>query len=116
MYRDIFYYLESISLLDPNNEIDVYCLHYVYIPRINHCLYTWKLPWIKHPMTSENNLSPEQHWTYGLQSINGTDTTIAREVFHGISKSIVHLKLILAVNLAKHNVHTGPISYCVSFK
>ena len=33
-YR-LFYHLESSDLLDPTNEIHVYCLHYVYLPRIN---------------------------------------------------------------------------------
>ena len=34
-YRNIFYYLESEHMLDPLNEIHLYCLHTVFIPRIN---------------------------------------------------------------------------------
>lgn len=44
MYRDLFCYLESINLVDPNNELDLYCLHYVFIPHINSCLATVTIP------------------------------------------------------------------------
>lgn len=37
-YRNIFYYLENEHMLDPLNELHLYCLHLVYIPKINRCL------------------------------------------------------------------------------
>ena len=37
-YRNLFYYLESHGLLDPLNEIHLYSLHYIYIPRIKRSL------------------------------------------------------------------------------
>ena len=60
LYRDLFSHLESSRMLDPNNDLHLFCLHYVFIPRINAHLDAWKVAWIKHPMRSEHNLSPEQ--------------------------------------------------------
>ena len=69
LYRDLFYYLESINMLDPDNDLYLFCLHNVFIPRINRHLNLWKEAWVRHPMRSEHNLSPEQLWTAGLLSI-----------------------------------------------
>ena len=83
LYSDLFHHLETNRMLDPNNDLYLFCLHYVYTPRINTHLRAWKDAWIKHPMRSEHNLSPEQLWTAGLQSIAGTSSQIARDCFRG---------------------------------
>ena len=82
LYRDLFSHLESSKMLDPNNDLHLFCLHYVFIdiPRINAHLDAWKVAWIKHPMRSEHNLSPEQLWTAGLNSMAGSSSRIASEV------------------------------------
>lgn len=85
VFKNIFHYLESINLLDPDSDFDIFCLHYVFIPRINLSLMHWKNAWVKHPIRSENNLSPEQLWFFGLQSIAGSEARIAQEVFHDVS-------------------------------
>lgn len=86
LYRDLFDHLESVRLLDPNDELQLFCLHYVFLPRIRAHLQAWKDAWIKHPMRSEHNLSPEQLWTAGMQSIAGCSSLIANEVFGDISE------------------------------
>ena len=35
LFYNIVYSLEDDDKLDPNNEIDFYCLHYVYLPHIS---------------------------------------------------------------------------------
>ena len=37
-YYSIFYYLESMSELDVDDEVDLFCLHLVYLPLINSSL------------------------------------------------------------------------------
>ncbi len=58
--------LGSIGLLDAENEIHLFCLHYVYQPCINSHLSMWKNAWNSYPLRTENNLSPIQVWTRGL--------------------------------------------------
>jgi len=84
-YYGLFYHLESVGVLDPNSDLHMFCLHTVYIPRINLHLKTWKEAWMKHPMTSERGFSPEQLWTRGLQEIAGSSLNIAKEVFEDLN-------------------------------
>ena len=35
-YRNIFFYLENEALLNPDDEVHLYCLHRVFLPKINH--------------------------------------------------------------------------------
>lgn len=65
-YRNIFYYLESEHLLDPLNDIHLYCLHRVYIPKINHSLLEFCRQINNHPMRTERNLSPHQLFISGI--------------------------------------------------
>lgn len=83
-YHGLFHHLESVHLLDPSNALYLFCLHFVYIPRINRHLTSWREAWIKHPMRTEHNLTPEQLWTSGLQRIATSSNHIANEVFENI--------------------------------
>ena len=38
LYHHLFYFLKQQGLLDPLNEIHLFALHYVYLPRINWAL------------------------------------------------------------------------------
>ena len=39
VYYQLFYHLEKSGLLDPLSDIDLYCLHAVYMHKINEALY-----------------------------------------------------------------------------
>ena len=72
-YGDSFRSLERDHLLDPLNEVDLYCLHYVYLPQINQCLFEFKESWNHHGLSSEGNMSPYQLFFEGLSH---TDTLL----------------------------------------
>ncbi len=56
-YANIFRSLERDHLLDPLNEVDLYCLHHVYLPQINKCLFEFKESWNHHGLSTECNMS-----------------------------------------------------------
>ena len=60
VYRNIFYYLENEGYLDPQSEKDLFCLHRVYISRINATLREFKEQYNHHPVRTEHNRSPLQ--------------------------------------------------------
>ena len=62
----IFQSLEDVGHLDPLNEADMFCLHYVYIPRINAALDVFKRAWNFHPLSTEGNKSPIQLFTSNI--------------------------------------------------
>ena len=66
LYYGIFYDMEECDLLDPTLDEDLFALHYVFLPRINHQLTQFANAWNHHPLRSENSLSPLQLWNRGL--------------------------------------------------
>ena len=89
-YYDLFYYLEDLQLLDMSTDVSLFCLHYIFIPRINRHLWEWKRAWINHPMTSMNSKTPMQLWTQGLLALSGGTTLIGRELFEDMSEVLKH--------------------------
>ncbi|XP_078379310.1 uncharacterized protein LOC144662391 [Oculina patagonica] len=67
LFYDLFYHLESCNLLDPNNDIHLWCLHFVYVPILNNNLRDWSNAWARHPIRTARNQSPLQLWIRGLQ-------------------------------------------------
>ena len=41
-YHGFFNHLESVGMLDPNDDLHILCLHTEFFPRINRHLNTWK--------------------------------------------------------------------------
>ena len=58
--------MESQVLLDVDNEVHMFCLHYVFMQRISNCLRMFTDAWNNHTLSSEGNLSPMQLWIIGL--------------------------------------------------
>jgi hypothetical protein len=65
LFRRIFLNLEQNYKFNPENDLDLYCLHYVYKPRINYALKTFEESWNNHPIRTESNLSPRQLYIQG---------------------------------------------------
>lgn len=65
-YRCLFYFLEENFLLDPVNEVHLYALHFVFLPRVNRSLEEFVLQWNNHPVRTEHSLSPLQIWMQGI--------------------------------------------------
>ena len=60
IFYDIFSSLENEGKLNAGNEIDLYCLHFVFLPRINSALHSFIESWNNHPISTENNKTPNQ--------------------------------------------------------
>ena len=57
-YADTFGELEREGILDPLKEIDLYCLHYVYMPRICKSLSQFQETWNNHTLSTEGHKTP----------------------------------------------------------
>ena len=65
-----FYFLEDLNLLDPNNPVDSYVIHLIFLPLIQKHLDLFKNGWAKHPLRTERSRTPLQLWILGLTSTN----------------------------------------------
>lgn len=65
LYYHLFYHMEDIGILDIDNEIQLFSLHYIFLPRIKNSLQQFVSMWNNHPLGTESNLSPLQLWMTG---------------------------------------------------
>ncbi len=65
LYYRLFYFLEEQQLLDPINEIHLFCLQYIYLPRINRALQIFSEGWNCHQIRTANHRSPQQLFLEG---------------------------------------------------
>ena len=76
-YARLFEKMEHDNILDPMNDRELFCLHYVFLPRINKSLEEFVAQMNNRPLSTERNLSPRQMWEQGmLENINSDHTAI----------------------------------------
>ena len=61
-YARIFKAMEDKSILDISDEVHLFSLHHIYIPRINRSLEEFIQQMNNHPVSTENNQSSLQMW------------------------------------------------------
>lgn len=65
-YHELFYEMEALGILDPDNDLDLFVLHCVYLPRIRNSLQDFANAWNLHPLRTERNWSPRKIWINSL--------------------------------------------------
>ncbi|PFX12343.1 hypothetical protein AWC38_SpisGene23720 [Stylophora pistillata] len=73
---------ENNELLDSLNEVHLFALHYVYLPRINSSLSEFQRQWNHHGIRTENHQTPLTLWHTNIQS--GSDILAVNENSYGI--------------------------------
>ena len=64
-FKSLFMSMEEIGILNPISESDLWCLHFCFLDLINHKLKEWVAAWIRHPLSTEHNMTPLQLWVQG---------------------------------------------------
>lgn len=81
LFYYLFYTLEDDGMLNPSSDIDLFSLHFVFMPRINFQLGIFQQSYSHHRLRTERNQSPFQLWLRGLAQQTGDDA-----VLQGISE------------------------------
>ena len=69
-YATLFCDIESSGILDPTNEVDLFCLHYIYTAQINRSIAQFKESWNSHHLSLEGNMSPNQLFFEGILAVD----------------------------------------------
>ena len=85
IYYSLFSHLEGCGVLDPSNESDLFALHYVYKPRINHHLSVWKEGYLRHKIRTAGQRTPMQLYILGLLQTRGSGQLPAQEAYEQLS-------------------------------
>lgn len=93
-YKQIFLFMEEEDLLDEQNEIDLFSLHYVYLPRIKRSLEEFVGQWNNHKLSTMRSQSPIQLWntsyTEGLNYLLNEDPNyIENREEYGIDENLL---------------------------
>ena len=65
LYADLFREMEDDGTLCCLNEVDLYCLHAVFLPRINNAIDSFVECWNNHALSTSHNLTPNQLFIEG---------------------------------------------------
>ena len=86
-FLNIFLFLEHSGILDPTDEVHLFCIHLVYIPLINDAINQFIGQWNYHPGMQ---FSPNQLWLQGMLHFKNsgyqavTDVTASKAVYFDI--------------------------------
>ena len=70
IFYALFYEMEEMNLLSPTDELQLYAIHYVFIPGLNKQLKDFKCTWNSHPLQSEHGFIPNQLRLQGWSECN----------------------------------------------
>ena len=59
-YSEVFHDLEFRGELNPKNDVDLFCVHYVFLPRINRAIQEFAASYNCHNLSTEKNATPLQ--------------------------------------------------------
>lgn len=76
MFHNLFYTMEESGILDPASNSDLFCLHYIFLPRINEQLRLFKESYSHHRLRGAGNQSPYQLWIGGLAAASDSSAEV----------------------------------------
>ena len=65
-YYNALHSLEEEGFIDLSNAIHLFCVQYVFVPRLRSDLQHFTDSWNNHPISTEANLTPQQMWNIGM--------------------------------------------------
>ncbi|KAI7802412.1 hypothetical protein IRJ41_009399 [Triplophysa rosa] len=83
VYHGLFTFLESESIIDPANELHIWALHYVYLPRINMDLRVFCRRWNNHGLRTEGFSTPVQLFVRACLRLQNRPLRAIQGVFEG---------------------------------
>lgn len=84
IYYDVLHYLEEEGFLSIANETHLFCCHFVFLPRLQDDLDTFRNGWDNHPLRTEGHMTPNQLWELGRTHypIPGPDNTEGMDILN----------------------------------
>jgi len=83
-FHEVFYFLEAQGVLDSANDCDLFVLHCVFLPVIDHHLQVFARAWNQHPICTERNWSPHKIWIDGMIDPDRRNHIAIQDVVDGV--------------------------------
>lgn len=75
-FINIFNFMEEQGVLDSMNELHLFCLHYIYLPRIERAATEFLNQWNNHGLSTQGRQTPLQMWHSGVINNMGIHSAI----------------------------------------
>ena len=80
-FSDLFTFMENEGILDSLCDLHLFCLHYIYLPRVRRGVREFRSQWNNHGLSTQGSQTPLQLWHRGVVSHIGSNNTAIRGVF-----------------------------------
>ncbi|KAK0153675.1 hypothetical protein N1851_004538 [Merluccius polli] len=80
-FISIFSFMESVGILDSLNELNLFCLHYIFMPRIERAAIEFINQWNHHGLSTQGGQTPLQLWHTGIINNIGLGNTAVDAIF-----------------------------------
>lgn len=68
-FINLFTFMERQEILNVESDLDMHCLHFVYLHRVNDAIASFRDGWNNHPVSTEGNQTPLQMWTTDMLNV-----------------------------------------------
>lgn len=75
--------MENQGILDSTNERHLFCLHYIYLPRVQRATAEFRNQWNNHGLSTQGTQTPLQLWQRGVLSCAGNGHLAIEDIFAG---------------------------------
>ena len=89
VYSAVFRFLEDRQLLDPDDELDLWLLHYVYKPRIQRDIARYVIQWNNHKMRTEHHATPLQLFIRRTLELNLSNLDLLQDVMPADAQNLL---------------------------
>ncbi|CAL8238126.1 unnamed protein product, partial [Merluccius merluccius] len=83
VYHNLFHFLESEGIINPDSDMHLWALHYVYLPRVNRDLADFENQWNHHGLRTEGHMSPLRIFVQGCLQQQGRSSSAMQYIFGG---------------------------------
>lgn len=81
-YVNLFNFMQEQGILDSLNELHMFCLHYIYLPRIQRSVNEFREQWNNHGLSTQGGQTPLQLWHMGIVNNVGLPDSISDDIFN----------------------------------
>lgn len=80
-FSDLFTFMENENILDSLCDLHLFCLHYIYLPRVQRAVREFRNQWNNHGLSTQGGQTPLQLWHRGIVRYVGSNNTAIGGVF-----------------------------------
>lgn len=78
-FSNLFSFMENEGILDSTDELHMFCLHFIYMPRVQRATAEFHNQWNNHGLSTQGGQTPLQLWQRGV--LTSTCSSAIQDIF-----------------------------------